>query len=207
MPCDNGCVNPEPAKLTGNRGKCKTITRDPLYVPVYVPKCCPTPENLDPRRNEVYCPSPPSRSEPLSHQEYLRRLKANNNVPLSIAKTKQVTVGEGVYQRAIWTSAGDACSLGSDLVLPAVPPARGALYAQDSGLLTEQRGAFAGRGTVSKFDKTNHTAGITTLRKKGMAIAGDDSFMAPAGSTRTLCEVCTLIGTNINPLDCTLCDR
>ena len=207
MPCGCGgnCESSEVQSVPLKRGCCKTTTRDPLYVPEYNPPCCPVPRNPDPKHREFYCPSPPSRSEPLSHQEYLRKLKANNGIALSNSKTKNVIVGEGKYQTTIWTAAGDACSYRNDLVLPAVPPVRGQLYAQDSGMLTSQREAFAGRGTLSRFDKVNRTEGITLLRRKGLTIAGDDSFQAPAGGRR-VCEVCHLIGTTeVDPTPCGIC--
>ena len=125
---------------------------------------------------------------------------------LSAGATHRVTVGEGEYKRTIWTSAGDACSLDSDLVLPAVPPVLGRLQSRDAWQYTEMKGAYAGRGTLSKFDKTNRTEDTTRLRRQGLAIAGDDSFMAPARMKRVLCVVCTLVGTtDVEPEACGIC--
>lgn len=169
---------------------------DPRYVKQYNPPRCPPPVNNDPRRNEIYRPPTLCRSEPLSHSEYLRRLKANNNKPLS-SPASLVQVGSGVYTRTIWTETRPAagCCNGQDLVLPAVPAVHPGGHALESGMLTEMRGAVAARGDVSKFDNTNRTEDVTTLRRQGLAIASDDSFAAPAGSIRNVCETCGLSGT------------
>ena len=206
MPCCSDCGAIIDEKSPVKKGCCKTNFIDPLYVPVYDPKCCPDPVNMDPKHNEVYQKPTLCRSEPLSHAEYIRKLKANNGVKLSVAASKAVTVGEGVYKRTIWTSAGDACSLDSDLVLPAVPAVLGHGKARDAWQYTEMKGAYAGRGTVSKFDSVNRTEDMTRLRRQGLAIAADDSFMAPANMKRVLCEVCTLMGTtDVDPGSCGLC--
>ena len=205
MSCSS-CVVETGEKNPVKKGCCKTNYIDPLYVPIYDPKCCPDPQNRDPKRKEYYQKPTLCRSEPLSGAEYLRKLKANNTMTLSAGATHRVTVGEGEYKRTIWTSAGDACSLDSDLVLPAVPPVLGRLQSRDAWQYTEMKGAYAGRGTVSKFDSVNRTEDITRLRRQGLAIAGDDSFMAPARMKRVLCEVCTLVGTtDVNPEACGIC--
>jgi len=149
---------------------------------------------------DAYCPPVASRSEPLSHYEYLRKLKANNGGAIS-GTTNLLQVGPTNYKTTIWT-ATTTVGNGLDLVLPAVPHVKAFGDALDAGLLTEMRGANAGRGDISKFDLTNRTADITTLRVKGTAIASDDSFAAPAGvsSTRTLCPNCHFSGTTqLNP--------
>lgn len=187
------------ASVPGSKvvGKCTSHPAvSPLYVKQYNPVCCPDPVNNDPRRNEIYRPPTLCRSEPLSHSEYLRRLKANNNKPLS-SPASLVQVGEGAYKKTIWTETrpADGCCNGNDLVLPPVPAVHPGGHALDSGMLTEMRGAVAARGDVSKFDQVNRTEDITTLRRQGLAIASDDSFAAPAGSTRTVCTTCGLEGT------------
>lgn len=207
MPCSTDCSGATVYEGTFvKKGCCKTNYIDSLYVPVYDPKCCPDPVNMDPKHNEFYQPKTLCRSEPLSHAEYIRKLKANGGAKLSIAASKAVTVGHEVYKRTIWTTAGDACSLDSDLVLPAVPAVLGHGKARDAWQYTEMKGAYAGRGTVSKFDSVNRTEDITRLRRQGLAIAADDSFMAPANMKRQLCEVCTLMGTtDVDPGSCGLC--
>jgi hypothetical protein len=169
---------------------------DPRYVPVYTPVSCPDPVNNDPKRNDAYCAPALCRSEPLSHSEYLRKLKANNGRAVSSA-ANLLQVGSGRYTTTIWTTseAAGSCCNGNDSVLPAVPAVHPGGHALDSGHLTEMRGANAARGTVSKFDSVNKTEDITMLRRKGLAIAADNSFGAPAGSTRTTCDVCSLSGT------------
>jgi hypothetical protein len=206
MPCPCGCTDSDTIVKSGIKKGCCKFTPDPLYVPIYVPKCCPEPRNRDPKRKEFYQKPIVSRSEPLSGAEYLRQIKANNTQALSSGNTKRVTVGEGEYTRTIWTTASGACSLDSDLVLPAVPPVLGRLQSRDAWQYTEMKGAYAGRGTVSKFDSVNRTEDITRLRRQGLAIAADDSFMAPARGKRVLCEVCTLVGTtDVDPGACGIC--
>ena len=167
------------------------VAPNPRYVPVYNPICCPDPVNTDPRRTEVYCPPIKSRSEPLSGAEYIRKLKANGGRALS-GSANTVVVGSATpaYATTLWMTAGGDCNNGADLVLPAVPAVHAGGHALDSGLLTEMRGANAGRGAVSVYDTTNRTEGITTLRRQGLAIAADDSFNAPAGQKRVLCKKC-----------------
>jgi len=206
MPCPCGCADPDTIVKSGIKKGCCKFTPDPLYVPVYVPKCCPEPRNRDPKRKEFYQKPLVSRSEPLSGSEYLRQIKTNNTQALSSGNTKRVTVGEGEYKRTIWTTASGACSLDSDLVLPAVPPVLGRLQSRDAWQYTEMKGAYAGRGTVSKFDSVNRTEDMTRLRRQGLAIAADSSFMAPARGKRVICEVCTLVGTtDVDPGSCGIC--
>jgi len=173
------------------------------YVPVYAPISCPDPVNTDPKRNEAYCAPKPSRSEPLSGSEYLRKLKANNGRPIS-TPNNLVQIGSGNYVTTIWTAAATnaaSCCNGNDKVLPAVPAVHPGGRARDSGQLTEMRGAVAGRGTLSFYDQVNRTEANTTLRRQGLAIAADETFAAPAGATRTVCVTCGLSGTTttINP--------
>jgi len=178
--------------------RCRQYVTSNKYVPVYVPKCCVEPVNNDPNRNNYYIKPAPSRSEPLSHHEYLRKKKENNGQAIS-APENLVQVGQGVYKRTLWTAVNGSCCNRNDLVLPAVPAVHQGEHALDSGLLTAMRGANAARGTVSKFDLVNRTAETTTLKRQGLAIAADNSFNAPAGSVRSLCNNCQLSGTTINP--------
>ena len=181
--------------------RCRSYApRNPLYVPVYNPPCANDPINNDAKRMDKYCPRVVSRSEPLSHYEYLRKLKANAGGAISAA-ANLVQVGPNEYKTTIWT-ATKTIGNNLDLVLPAVPLVKPLGDALDAGLLTEMRGANAGRGDISQFDLTNRTSEITTLRVKGTAIASDDSFGASAGvsSKRTLCTNCHFSGTEyFNP--------
>jgi hypothetical protein len=89
--------------------------------------------------NEAYCAPALCRSEPLSHSEYLRKLKANNGRAVSSA-ANLLQVGSGRYTTTIWTTseaAGSCCN--SNDSVPAVHPGGRAL---DSGHLTEMRGAW-----------------------------------------------------------------
>lgn len=179
---------------------------DQRTIAAYTPKCCPTPPNTDPRRiSHPYCPPVISRSEPLSHAEYLRRLKANNTAALS-SPASLVQYGEGPYRKTIWTetaSTGNCCN-NTGKALPAVPsvhPERQS--ALDAGHLTEMKGAYAARGDVSVQDLTNRTEEIHTLKQKGLTIAADSSFQAPAGGKRETCESCGFSGTNTETRSCT----
>ena len=165
---------------------------DQSSVPVYRPLVCPDPINRDPRRSDAYCPPAPSRSEPLSHSEYLKKLTANGGRPLSNSNNT-VTVGTGMYATKIWTTAGGDCDRGANLVLPAVPAVHASGRALDASLLSVIHQAQSGRGTVSKYDSTNRTEDLTTLRRQGLAIA------AGAGVGKE-CGVCGLEGTtNVTP--------
>jgi len=169
-------------------------------IPHYVPKCCPTPTNNDPKQWSPYCKQTPSLSQPLSHYEYLKKKKANGFAPLS-AKAALTQVGNvssiGLYTTTIWTETnnnGVCCpSTIAHMLVPAVYPGGSA---KDAGVTTTERKAFAGRGTTSVLDTTNHIESITTLRRQGYAVAGDLTFNAPAGGFRTPCATCTLAGTS-----------
>lgn len=131
------------------------------YVPAYTPACCPTPANTDPRRFQTYCPPTRSLSEPLSHAEYLRKLKANNTAPIS---GTLVQYGEGEYKKTIWTESGTTCCPPGQH-LPAVPSAQTTL---DSRLATESKGALA--VAVGGIPKQGD-AELLTTQAKGRAIA------------------------------------
>lgn len=159
--------------------------------------CCPPKTNTDPRRNIPYCKPTPSRSEPLSHAEYLRKLKANNTTALS-SPNKTLQVGLNTpYPKTIWTQTEQSDCL-SGQVLPPVPEVHPRSTALEAGLTTMMEGAAAARGTLSKYDTTNHGEWNTTYRRQGLAIIQDTSYKAPAGGERAECTICTLSGTSSN---------
>ena len=152
--------------------------------------CCPPPANTDPRRLYAYCPPVVSRSEPLSHSEYLRMRKANNNVPLS-SSSSLVQTGQGAYTRTIWTATPTSCCNNpsnptlTGVALPAVPAVIQGGSAQPASMTTRAAGATAARGTLSHYDTTNHTEWNTTYRHMGLAISTD----------KYACPTCGLSGT------------
>lgn len=163
---------------------------------------CPPPPNTDPKRKYLYIPPNPSRSEPLSHSEYLRRLKENNGCAISSPNAiLQVGTGElqgqsQKYITTIWTSSKNySCAPGK--AVPAVPPVHPGGHALDAGMTEFMNGAVAARGSISKFDTTNKTAWTTTYKKEGLAIVQDNEYKAPAGvpEGREICTDCTLQGT------------
>ena len=158
--------------------------------------CCPDKVNTDPRRHNPYIPPSPSRSEPLSHAEYLRLKKANNNCALS-GSSLQTTAGKATatkYEKTIWTET--KVSLPIQIQTQPVPKVHPGGHAIEAGLLTMMNGSVEARGTISKFDTTNRNEFNTTYRRQGLAIVQDDSFKAPAGGTREICEEgCAIEGT------------
>jgi len=161
---------------------------------------CPPAPNNDPKRWSPYCKQTPSLSQPLSHYEYLKKKKANGFAPLSAAAalTQSGTLATtGLYTRTIWTETntnGVCCpSTIAHILVPAVYPGGSA---KPAGVTTMERKAFAGRGSTSELDTTNHIESFTTLRRQGYAVAGDLTFNAPAGGFRTPCATCTLAGTS-----------
>ena len=171
-----------------NGVRCRPVinTRDRRYVPVWTPLTCPDPVNTDPKRNEVYCKPKRSFSEPLSSSEYLALVKQRQGQRLSNS-TKVVTVGTGEYKHKIWTTVDVSSN-----IVPAVHPGG---YALDSSAYTEARGAYAARGSVSKFDSTNRTEDQTTHRRAGLAIAASSVF----NSSGTTCSKCGFSGSTISP--------
>lgn len=147
--------------------KCKYYPSSNDYIIPYIPKWCPPEPNNDPKRFELYCKPTLCRSEPLSHSEYLRLRKNNGGQALSTGNVLQV--GSGVYARNIWTTAVAGCQ--TNVPVPAVHAGG---RAKDAGFLIEAKAAVAGRGKISWYDTVNKTAGITTLRQKGNAIAAAD---------------------------------
>ena len=156
---------------------------------------CPVPPNTDPRRSIPYCPPTPSRSEPLSHAEYLRRLKANNNGALSSPNT-MLQVGTGIYARTIWTESPSTNECSTNKVLPPVPEVHPRSTAIEAGMNTMMKGAAAARGTLSKYDTTNRNEWNTTYRRQGIAINNDIALKIQNTEGKELCADCSLSGTN-----------
>jgi hypothetical protein len=169
------------------RYKCCRYVTEPIMpenVPVYVPKCCPTPANTDPRRFEVCCPAPKSLSEPLSHAEYLRQKKIAHLAPLSSPANLVQTGVNTPYARTIWTQTKNPCCV-TPIPIPAAMPAE---HAPPESVRIENKGAAAGRGTISKYDTTTRDASRTTLRHHGQTIANE------------YCATCSLlVGTEVYP--------
>jgi hypothetical protein len=122
----------------------------------------------------------------LSSSEYLALVKQRQGQRLSNS-TKVVTVGTGEYKHKIWTTVDVSSN-----IVPAVHPGG---YALDSSAYTEARGAYAARGSVSKFDSTNRTEDQTTHRRAGLAIAASSVF----NSSGTTCSKCGFSGSTISP--------
>jgi len=177
------------------------------------PCCRPNADLVYPRPFTPYRPPVVSRSEPLSHHEYLRMKKANFQRPLSgnVVQTNTPTQ----YNTTIWTqlttkdpTPKPSTSL-PPIQTPPVPEVNPGGHAIEAGMLTMMKGAVAARGTLSKYDTTNRTEFNTTYRRQGLAIVRDPTFMAPAGGFRNLCTAdsgCVLEGTTDvvpgNPEDC-----
>lgn len=138
---------------------CGSDAVDPASIPKYVPRCCPAPVNRDPRRFEVYCPPVVSRSEPLSHAEYLRKLKENRFAKPSSAP---ITVGDGKYKRTDWMESGVCCD-----GAPLVPSVKGKATADMESLRIDEHDALVAR-TTKPID-----ASLTTLVREGAAIAAN----------------------------------
>lgn len=163
--CAVSCGEPIPPTpvFVGVNTCCVPTAVDPAYVTPYVPKCCPTPVNMNPRRNQSYLTTTPaSRSEPLSHAEYLRMKKAANNASLS---TNPVQIKAGVYTTTLWTAAAPSCCQ-TPIPIPAVHPGGRAL---SEGLRIETVGTS---GHVSKWDTTNRDASATTLKNRDIVTKG-----------------------------------
>lgn len=197
-----GCIQEDPITETGQSiGRCKIPnTANPAYVPIYVPKNkCPDPINTNPRRFELVCKSNPSRSLPLSNEEYLRKKMSNGNSPLSNSYLLQTNANTGIYRTTTWTQAGnkydesiyDGFNLKS--VQSLAPPVTGTGgRALDAGTLTQIRMAIAGRGSFSPHDKNGKRYdSITSLRRMGLAI------MSNPGNTQP-CIPCDLSGTSLS---------
>ena len=183
-------------------GRCKLPNvANPQYVPIYQPKnCCPDPINTDPRRNEMYCTSNPSKSLPLSNSEYLRKLIKNGGRPLSNSYLLQTDPSSGIYRTTTWTEAGTSNLVSADDrvdigVIPRAPPVTGTLgTAIDAGTLTQIRMAIGARGSISALDSNNRRFGSnTTLRRMGLAIASNPSGF---GGFEEPCIACDLSGTS-----------
>jgi len=205
------CTQEDPITAENGQafGRCKQPNAsNPAYVPIYVPKnACPDPVNCDPRQNERVCPVNPSRSLPLSNDEYLRKKIRNGGRPLSNSYLLQTNADTGKYRTTIWTEAGTSykpsTSKGIDLgVLPTAPPVTGTGgTALDAGTLTQIRMAIAGRGSFSPLDLNGRRfENITTIRRMGLAIISNPGNTQP-------CISCDLSGTSasviIGPHQCT----
>lgn len=156
---------------------------------------CAVAPNTDPRRLIPYCKPIVSLSEPLSHSEYLRRKKANNNVPIS-STASLLQTGQGAYTRTIWTATANTCC-----ALPAVPAAipgtrNNHASAPSEGMRIMEVSATASRGTISHYDSTNHTEWNTTQRRAGFVIAAD----------KYSCDATEIEGTTIVPGVMKCCD-
>ena len=161
---------------------CSAVPRTQESVPAYDPKCCPPPANTDPRRNELYCKPVVSRSEPLSHAEYLRRKRESGGAAIS-SPAGLVQIGEGAYKRTLWMESNStaSCCQGTDAVLPAVPPVHSVGHRLPNRERTEVRGAIAGRSALSHYDQGNHAASLTIQRHRGDVLAYD------------ACQVCSVL--------------
>ena len=163
----------------------------------YTPKCCPPSSNTDPRRNIPYVPPKPSRSEPMSHAEYLRRLKSGNRGANSlIVKDNQQNPVQTIWTELVNTTDNVKYCCNNPLERPSVPAVHPGGTAVDAGLTTMMEGSAAARGTLSHYDTTNHTEWNTTYRRQGLAIIKDTTYKAPAGERNEECSNCTLEGTS-----------
>lgn len=198
------CTQEDPiVENTGQSiGRCKIPnTRDPKYVPVYVPKLVIPEPNCDPRRYEGYCKPVRVLSQPLSNDEYLRKKLLNGGRPLSKSYLLQTPASLGQYRTTLWTAAGTSYlpsnAYGEDLGIPLppiAPPVTGTLgTAIDAGTLTQMRMAVAGRGEFSSYDlQGRRYDSSTTLRRMGKAIISNP---AGFGGFNQACIACDLTGT------------
>lgn len=203
-PCDQD--DPITAMNGFSTGRCKVRnTANPMYVPVYVPRACPDVRNYGPRRNELYCPSNPSLSTPLSSSEYLRRRIRNGNRPLGNSFLVQTSADTGKYRRVIWTSAGtsylestaDGIDLKPYISQATVPPVTGTMAASlDAGMTTLSRMAIAARGSRSGHDiGGTRFDSLNTWRRMGRAIISNPGGY---GAFNEACIACDLSGTSLS---------
>ncbi len=145
-------------------------------IPAYVPKCCPVPPNTDPRRNECCQPAMVSRSEPLSHAEYLRKKKLAAGGAVSGGRLVQV--GEGAKAVTIWTEVNNCCP-----AYQTVPPVT--QTALSEGLRIDSVGHAASTTSISKYTQNTRDASLTTALRAGRVIATDEgcSSCDPSGTT------------------------
>lgn len=205
---DTPCDQQDPiVEMNGfSTGRCKLPnTADPMYVPVYVPPACPDTRNYGPRRNELYTPSNPSLSMPLSSSEYLRRRIRNGNRPLSNSFLVQTAADTGKYRRVEWTGAGtsvlpstsDGIDLKPYISQATVPPVTGTMgTALDAGLTTLTRMAIAARGSRSGHDVDGtRFDSLNTWRRMGKAIISNPGGY---GAFKEACIACDLKGTSLS---------
>lgn len=145
-------------------------------IPTYIPKCCPTPPNTDPRRFSPYKPPVISRSEPLSHAEYLRKKKEAGGG--SISGNNLVQVGQGAQATTIWTAVTTCCPS-----FQTVPPVT--QTALTEGQRTETLAHKASTTSISKYTQNTRDASLTTELRAGRAILSSEgcSTCDPSGTT------------------------
>jgi hypothetical protein len=148
-------------------------------IPAYTPKCCPIPPNTDPRRTSPYKPPVISRSEPLSHAEYLRKKKEAGGG--SVSGNILVQVGEGAKSVTLWTAVTTCCPS-----FQTVPPV--AQTAIGEGQRTETLAHKASITAISKYTQTTRDASLITELRAGRAILSSEG-----------CTTCDLSGTTIYP--------
>lgn len=148
-------------------------------IPVYNPKCCPTPPNTDPRRTSPYKPPVISRSEPLSHAEYLRKLKQGGGG--AVSGNSLVQVGEGAKAITLWTAVTTCCP-----GFQTVPPVAQTALAE--GQRIDTRAHKASTTSISKYTQQTRDASLTTELRAGRAILSSEG-----------CTTCNSSGTTIYP--------
>ena len=166
------------------------------------PCCLPNAKVVYPKPFTPYKPPLVSRSEPLSHSEYLRMKKANFQGPLSGNVVQ--TSGTTKYNQTIWTQLANpdkyvpAPTQHPPVQNPPIPQVHPGGKALDAGMGTMMAGSVAARGKRSVYDTVNRNESNTTYRRQGMAIVQDPTYKAPAGGFRELCTTnkgCVLEGT------------
>lgn len=188
----------------------KTKNRCPKKMsgPLTPPCCLPNSQAIYPKPFTPYKPPLVSRSEPLSHAEYLRMKKANFNCALSGNVVQTSVSTNSKYNQTIWTQLAKpdanvpAPTSGQNppIQTPPIPSVHPGGKALDAGMLTMMEGSVAARGKLSHYDSTNRNEFNTTYRRQGMAIVRDPTYKAPAGAFRNLCTEtngCVLEGTTL----------
>jgi hypothetical protein len=169
--------------------------RTAAYIPHYVPVCCSTLSNTDPKRYSTPCPTTPSRSEPLSNAEYLRKRRQANWASLSaqaaltqVGATVKTQDGRIGYGTTIWTETRNtgACCYGGAVPAIPVPAVHPGGHALDEAVRIGATGSLAARATASFYDTKNRIESITTRRREGYAVAANT----------TSCAVCQPTGTD-----------
>lgn len=146
-------------------------------------------QSLNPNRSTTY-------SLQYNHLNYSKYILIIQSIGAGTATQGANLVDVQLYSETDPLDPGISCC--ANQALPAVPAVHPGGHALEAGLLTDSKGAAAGRGTISHFDTVNTTAWSTTLRRKGIAIQTDTGFEAPAGGRRDIRDT-TLVGTEIAP--------